>query len=105
MRCSGPSPSPITSPISPPSSSSPGKLIQSLGAWGYATGFLIALPVFLIGLEVVPKTLFRRYPFRMLLHLYPLVAIAGWFRFPFKAIRAMQRAGAAGRDELRRARI
>lgn len=75
------------------------KLIQSLGAWGYATGFLIALPVFLIGLEVVPKTLFRRYPFRMLLHLYPLVAIAGWFRFPFKAIRAMQRAGAAGRDE------
>lgn len=77
------------------------KLILALGAWGYAAGFLIALPVFLIGLEVVPKTLFRRYPFRMLIHLYPLVMIAGWFRFPFKAIRAIQRGGEADQDELR----
>jgi len=75
------------------------QLIQSLGAWGYATGFLIALPIFLIGLEVVPKTLFRRYPFRMLLHLYPLVAIAGWFRFPFKAMRGIRHGTEDTQDE------
>lgn len=66
------------------------KLLQMLGQWGYAAGFLIALPVFLIGLEIVPKTLFRRYPFRILLYLFPLVTTTGWFRLPFKAIRGMQ---------------
>jgi CBS domain containing-hemolysin-like protein len=75
------------------------KLIQMLGPWGYAAGFLIALPIFLIGLEVVPKTLFRRYPFRILLHLYPLVATVGWFRSPFKAIRALQKKQQDEKDE------
>lgn len=75
------------------------ELIQKLGHWGYAAGFLIALPVFLIGLEVVPKTLFRRYPFRILLYLYPLVAMAGWFRSPFQAIRALQTKQSEQRDE------
>ncbi len=75
------------------------KLIHALGVWGYATGFLIALPVFLIGLEVVPKTLFRRFPFRLLLHLFPLVAVAGWFRFPFKAMRGMRPGTTAAQDE------
>ena len=75
------------------------KLILALGPWGYAAGFLIALPVFLIGLEIVPKTLFRRYPFRILLHLYPVVAMAGWFRSPFKAIRALRTSQEGGRDE------
>lgn len=70
------------------------KLIQTLGPVGYAVGFLFALPVFLIGLEVVPKTLFRRYPYRILVHLYPLVAISGWFRAPFKAIRRMHQGDA-----------
>lgn len=75
------------------------QLIRSLGAWGYAMGFLIALPIFLIGLEVVPKTLFRRYPFRMLLHLYPLVAFAGWFRAPFKAMRGIRHGTEDTQDE------
>ena len=75
------------------------KLVQRLGHWGYATGFLIALPVFLIGLEVVPKTLFRRTPFRLLLKLHPLVAAAGWLRAPFKTIRALQRAPSETGDE------
>lgn len=75
------------------------KLVQRLGHWGYATGFLIALPVFLIGLEVVPKTLFRRMPFRILLRLYPLVRVAAWLRYPFKTMRALQRAPSETSDE------
>ncbi len=66
-------------------------LVIALGPWGYAAGFLIALPVFLIGLEAVPKTLFRRYPFRLLRALLPLVRAVGMFRMPFKAIRQMQK--------------
>jgi CBS domain containing-hemolysin-like protein len=68
-------------------------LVLVLGTWGYVAGFLIALPVFLIGLETVPKTLFRRYPFRLLRALLPLVRLAGLFRMPFRAIRQMQRGG------------
>lgn len=75
------------------------KLILALGAWGYAAGFLIALPVFLIGLEIVPKTIFRRYPFRLLRFLYPLVGVAGMLRAPFKVIRGKQPADAGAQNE------
>lgn len=75
------------------------KLVERLGHWGYATGFLIALPVFLIGLEVVPKTLFRRTPFRLLLKLHPLVVVASWLRFPFQTMRALQHAPSEAGDE------
>ncbi|MBX7208996.1 MAG: CNNM domain-containing protein [Verrucomicrobiaceae bacterium] len=75
------------------------KLIQALGTWGYAVGLLIALPVFLIGLEVVPKTIFRRYPFRLLRYLHPLVLIAGMLRVPFKVIRGKQPADSGAQSE------
>ena len=54
------------------------KLVAWQGPAGYAVAFLLGLPVFLIGLEIVPKKLFRRYPFRMLkrsLWLLRLVAL------------------------------
>lgn len=74
------------------------KLIQALGYWGYGAGFLVALPVFLIGLEVVPKTLFRRYPFRLLRQLLPLVWVVGRFRIPFRAIRQIRESDSSARD-------
>lgn len=40
--------------------------VEWLGAWGWAAAVLLALPVFLVGLEFVPKALFLRYPFRLL---------------------------------------
>lgn len=74
------------------------KLIQALGYWGYGAGFLVALPVFLVGLEVVPKTLFRRYPFRLLRQLLPLVWLVGRFRSPFRAIRQIRESDSSARD-------
>lgn len=44
-------------------------LLRWLGAWGWAVSVLLALPVFIIGLELVPKILFQRYPFRLLCRL------------------------------------
>jgi putative hemolysin len=41
-------------------------LVNGIGKWGWLAALVIALPIFLVGLELVPKLLFRRYPFRLL---------------------------------------
>lgn len=41
-------------------------LVRWLGSWGWLAAVVLALPLFLVGLEFVPKLLFRRYPFRLL---------------------------------------
>lgn len=84
------------------------KLVGVSGAWGYLTAFLVALPIFLICLEVLPKKLFRRYPFRVIRALSPLVLAIGWFR-PLFRLMARGPSGdmmavpdqSAGRDDLR----
>ncbi|MEN3941141.1 CNNM domain-containing protein [Prosthecobacter sp. SYSU 5D2] len=82
------------------------KLVRISGPWDYFIAFIIALPIFLIGLEVLPKKLFRRYPFRSLRTLTPLVLCVGQVRPLFRAL-ADPRAEAAsipdqshGRDDL-----
>ncbi len=35
-----------------------------LGNWGYLVAFVVFLPVYLVGLELLPKSLFRRFPYR-----------------------------------------
>jgi CBS domain containing-hemolysin-like protein len=62
------------------------RLVQWLGNQGYAVAFFLALPIFLVGLEVVPKKLFRRFPFRMLRHLTPLLVVVGWLRPVFRGL-------------------
>lgn len=85
------------------------QLVKALGPWGYAVGFLLALPVFIIGLEVLPKTLFRRYPYRMLRRLLPLLRFVAWFRRPFRVISRLpalsvdeEDRNASSRDDLKR---
>ena len=65
------------------------RLVKTLGPSGYAVGFLLALPVFIVGLEVLPKTLFRRYPYRALVKLLPLLSWIARFRSPFKAMSSL----------------
>ena len=62
------------------------RLVNVMGPGGYAVGFLLALPVFIVGLEVLPKTLFRRYPYRALRRLLPLLSFVAAFRAPFRAM-------------------
>jgi CBS domain containing-hemolysin-like protein len=42
------------------------ELVRVLGSRGYVVTLLVALPVYLLGLEVLPKSLFRRFPYRAL---------------------------------------
>ena len=76
------------------------------GPWGILLAFLLALPLFLVGLEVLPKKLFRRYPFRSLRALAPLVLFAGLFRPVFRALAVTALrpqdvpAQSSGRDDL-----
>jgi putative hemolysin len=45
------------------------------GAAGFAIAILVALPIYLFGLSVLPKSLFRRFPFRALSRLAGLLEI------------------------------
>jgi CBS domain containing-hemolysin-like protein len=64
------------------------ELVLVVGPWGYAVAFLLALPLFIVGLEVVPKTLFRRYPFRSLRRTLPIMRVIAALRFVFRVIKA-----------------
>jgi putative hemolysin len=66
------------------------RLWQSLGLAGYLLAILISLPVYLFGLNVLPKSLFRRFPLRAVARfshllevaikvLWPILAIGEWF--------------------------
>lgn len=85
------------------------KLLGVSDLWSYALAFLLSLPVFLVGIEVIPKKLFRRFPFRSLRRLVWLIRIVGVFRPLFRSFRLPtlreQRttpSQSAGRDDLAR---
>ena len=42
------------------------KLVRLIGPAGYAVSGIVWLPVYLLGLELFPKSLFRRFPYRAL---------------------------------------
>ncbi len=51
------------------------RLVRSLGIWGYPVALLLAGPIYLFLLGVLPKSLFRRFPYRA------LAALAGLLEF------------------------
>lgn len=52
------------------------------GARGYLYAAIAALPVYLIGLELLPKALFRRFPYRALAAFAWLLELADWLLAP-----------------------
>lgn len=42
------------------------EFVRYLGNWGYVIAGVIFLPIYFIGLELLPKSLFRRFPYRAL---------------------------------------
>src|SRR5258708_2761927 len=40
------------------------EFVARFGAWGYLVAFGVFLPIYLVGLELLPKSLFRRFPYR-----------------------------------------
>lgn len=51
------------------------RLVRSLGTWGYLVALLLGGPIYLFMLGVLPKSLFRRFPYRA------LAALAGLLEF------------------------
>lgn len=86
-------------------------VIRSASVWSFAAAFVFGLPVFLVGLEVMPKKLFRRYPFRSLRSVSLLVHLVGIGRPLFRAFAVAKKEDAAaapneagqtrGRDDLK----
>ena len=65
-------------------------VIHHASLWGSVLAFVLALPVFLIGLEVMPKKLFRSYPFRSMRSISPLVHLVGLARPLFRVVAGKQ---------------
>jgi putative hemolysin len=59
------------------------------GPWGYPAALAAFLPVYLIGLELLPKSLFRRFPYRA------LAALTGPLRLADLLLSPMHAAGSA----------
>ncbi len=59
------------------------ELVRQLGTRGYLVTLLLALPVYLLGLEVLPKSLFRRFPYRALAALAGPLRVADTMLTPF----------------------
>jgi putative hemolysin len=64
------------------------QLVHSFGYAGFVFAFVIALPVYLLLLSVLPKALFRRFPFRALAQLADVLEFASILLLPVLEIGA-----------------
>jgi CBS domain containing-hemolysin-like protein len=71
-------------------------LVGWFGNWGWLAAVALALPLFLVGLEFVPKLLFRRYPFRMLRRLATPLAFLRLLARPWSWLARLMRRGTNG---------
>jgi putative hemolysin len=93
------------------------QLVHSFGYAGYLVALIIAFPVYLLLLSVLPKSLFRRFPFRALARLAgvlefvsilfsPLLELGAWLGRLLLPDRAAKHARLfAGREELKQITI
>lgn len=88
------------------------EFVRSFGLTGFVFALLIALPIYLFVLSVLPKALFRRFPFRALARLagllefvtwllWPVMEAGSWLRRLLLPARAETRRLFAGREELK----
>jgi CBS domain containing-hemolysin-like protein len=62
-------------------------MVVWLGTWGIVLAVVLALPIFLMALELVPKSLFRRYPFRLLKRSIPVLRLLHVIAMPWRLLR------------------
>ena len=78
-------------------------LAQWLGVYGYAVAFVAWLPVYLLGMELLPKSIFRRFPYRALVPFAEMLRIVYWLFSPalglvsafYQRLSSMQERGGA----------
>jgi putative hemolysin len=59
-----------------------------LGSAGAGVALLIALPIFILGLEFLPKAIFRRFPYRTLVVFAHILTTAHWLFAPIVNLTA-----------------
>jgi len=59
-----------------------GALVNVFGGAGYALALLLALPLYLFGVDLLPKSMFRRFPHRLLGLLVPVLELAAAVLYP-----------------------
>ncbi len=74
-------------------------ILRWIGPWGWLVALLLTLPVFIIILELVPKILFQRYPFRLLCRLATPLTILHFMTKPWLWIIDRFKQKKAGSDE------
>ena len=73
-------------------------LVRQKDVWLSTLTFFISLPLFLLLLEVIPKKLFRRFPFRSLRSIAPLLHLVGVARPLFRTFAVARSASEAPGD-------
>ncbi len=73
-------------------------LVEHYRVWGYLITGGVMLPVYLVGLQLLPKSLFRRFPYRALARLAGLLEWTAWVLAPvlFVVERVARLAAATG---------
>ncbi len=61
-------------------------LVDHHGGWGYVVTGVLTLPIYLLGLQLLPKSLFRRFPYRALAALAGLLEITAKILSPLLII-------------------
>ncbi len=61
-------------------------LFLRYAGWGCVAAGAIMLPVYLLGLQILPKSLFRRFPYRALVALVGLLEVTSKFLWPLLAL-------------------
>ena len=61
-------------------------LFLRYGGWGCVAAGALMLPVYLLGLQILPKSLFRRFPYRALAALVGLLETTAKFLWPLLAL-------------------
>jgi putative hemolysin len=56
--------------------------VHRMGPWGYAAAGVALLPVYVLGVQLLPKSLFRRFPYRALVMLAGLLEWTFWLLAP-----------------------
>ena len=62
------------------------EIVARCGVWGYPAALAAFLPVYLLGLELLPKSLFRRFPYRALAALTGPLRLADLLLSPMHAV-------------------
>jgi len=57
--------------------------VDAFGQWGYLAAFLLSLPVYLIWVELLPKSVFKNLSYNALLRFLPVLSLIDWFTRPF----------------------